>query len=120
MNEERTTAGDDQFDEKIFRSMLRNGAAFPTTPDEVREAKTRARSKRQPLPERLRDAREVCAKILSGENHAVDNIVPMPPNEFAEVKHELARAARNGKEALSAKIEERMRLNRSRTKIPNG
>ena len=102
MKEERTTAGDDDFDEKLFQSMLRNGAAFPTTPEEVR------------------DASIVCKKILSGEDRASDNVVPMPPNEFAEVKQELARAARNGKEALSSKVEERMRMNRARAKCSNG
>jgi hypothetical protein len=120
MKEERTTAGDDDFDEKLFQSMLRNGAAFPTTPEEVRDAKARLLPNRHPLPERLRDASIVCKKILSGEDRASDNVVPMPPNEFAEVKQELARAARNGKEALSSKVEERMRMNRARAKCSNG
>lgn len=120
MNQDRTNPGADDFDEEVYRSMLRSGAAFPTTPEEVRIAKARLVQNRHVLPAHLRDAAKVCESLLSDVDTTSDNLVQMPLNEFAEVKEELARAARNGKETLSSRVEERMRSNRAKSKASNG
>jgi len=119
MNPARTPASDDKLDEQIIESMLRNGAAFPMTKEEVKAAKPRLLRSVGCLPKHMSDATEVCRRILQSETARTDNVVPLPPNEFAAVKCELARAARNGKAAISATVEERMRANRAKAKRSN-
>jgi hypothetical protein len=120
MNELPINPGDDDFEDDIVRALLRNGAAFPTTSEEVREAKKRLVQSKHQLPSHLRDSAEVCKRLLQGDTKTADNVVQMPLNEFAEAKEELMRAARNGKEALSARVEDKMRANRTKAKVSNG
>lgn len=120
MNEQPNNTPDDDFDEEILRSLVRSGAAFPTTPEEVRAAKKRLAGTGCDLPEHLKDASKACQALLGDNSKSPDNVVQMPLNEFAEAKAELMRAARNGKEVLSAEVEKKMRANRTRSKATNG
>lgn len=116
MNELPINPSEDDFDEEIIRALLRTGAAFPTTPEEVKEAKKHMAEHECELPKHLRDAATVCAGLLRGDVKAADNVVQMPLNKFAEAKEELMRAARNGREMLSTNVEDKMRANRAKAK----
>ena len=120
MKELPKSPSDDGFDEEIIRALVRGGGAFPTSPEQVKAAKQRLIGSAHTLPERLKNAASRCAALLKGEVKAPDNVVQMPLNQFAEAKEELMRAARNGKEQLSSKVEDRMRANRAKARATNG
>lgn len=120
MNQQPNNPIDDDFDKEIMQSLLRKGAAFPTTPAQVSAAKNRLARAGANLPERLNNASKICPALLAGEVRGPDNVIWMPLNPFAEAKEELMRAARNGKESISAKIEDKMRENRTKARASNG
>ena len=120
MKPERKPVSDETLDEQILQSMLRNGSAFPMTKEEVKSAKASLIRGASPIPAHLRDASEVLRRIQGGGIASGNNVVQLPPNAFAEVKHELARAARHGKAAISGAVDERMRENRERMRQSHG
>jgi hypothetical protein len=104
---------DESLERQVFKTLIENGHIIPETETEVRSAEERLAKSNKPLPEKLRDARNVLARIRSKATASGEKIVSLPQNQFAEAATELARAARKGAD-IPLSIEEKMRRNRAK------
>lgn len=103
----------DAFEHQVFRTLVEKGHVIPETEAEVRAAEERMKAEGDALPEELRDAQTILARIKGRKKAGGKKVVPMAQNQFAEAGEELARAARKGAE-IPPEIEEKMRLNRAK------
>lgn len=112
-NDEQKGAADESLERQIFKTLVENGHIIPESEAEVRLAEERLAKENKPLPEELRDARSVLARIKNKSTIAGKKIVSLPQSQFAETARELARAARKGAD-IPLSIEEKMRRNRAK------
>jgi len=108
-----------EFLEHVYQALVRDGSIVPTTIEEVRAAEALLAKSSTDLPPELETADEALARAKGVSTSSRDNVVPLPPNQFAEVKYELARAARKG-EAIPPSVESKMRENRMRMRSSRG
>lgn len=97
-------------EESIYEAMRRNGLVVPQTVEDVlrAEAEGAGRGECGDLPAELQDPYSVLHH--SHERRTLE-FRPIDRSEDSETEHEMARAARAGKE-ISAEIEERMKQDR--------
>jgi hypothetical protein len=112
-NMKNVASGSDPLEESVFNLLNERGEIIPESLEDVTRAEKRLAENPPSLPERLKDARKMLARIKARNRERSSKVIKFPEMASMKIEEEMAWAARNGGE-ITPDIQEKMRQNRAK------